>query len=210
MAFIELAKVRGANALLGLFRHRGGFDRTLEGLEVTRVDSGAGRVEARMEVRAAHANAFGTLHGGCAGLLVDVLGTMALLSQGGVSRQGSKDRPLLIRLSLSLFARSAASRSICRTQFLLLSRCAQGRTDYHRRTRAQDGQATRIHRGGHLRRAGSHMRHWPPHQGFCMRFGLQVSEQNREMAGHGDDKLHVAFRPDYQLLVIFFLWRMEW
>ena len=78
MSFIERAKVLGANSLLGFFRHKGGFDRTLDGLEVVRV--GSGEVSCRMHVTPGHANAFNTLHGGCVGLLVDVVGTMALLS----------------------------------------------------------------------------------------------------------------------------------
>ena len=78
LSFVERVKIGGANALLGAFSHRGGHDKALDGLVVTRV--GSGEVTMSMRVEPQHANAFNTLHGGCQSLIVDVAGTMALLS----------------------------------------------------------------------------------------------------------------------------------
>ena len=56
-----------------------GFDRCLAGLRVERI--GAGTVECVVPVTSALANSYGTLHGGATSTLVDVVGTMALLTQ---------------------------------------------------------------------------------------------------------------------------------
>lgn len=81
-SFIDRVKRLGANAMLGTFVSTGvRFDRVLEGLEVTRIDSDLGEVECVFPVTDASSNAYGTLHGGCVTTLVDVVGTMALLSQ---------------------------------------------------------------------------------------------------------------------------------
>jgi acyl-coenzyme A thioesterase 13 len=77
-SFINRVKTLGANAMLGAFQATARFDATMRGLEVTRVAPGV--VEARLTVHAGIANVFGTLHGGATATLVDVVGTMALLS----------------------------------------------------------------------------------------------------------------------------------
>jgi acyl-coenzyme A thioesterase 13 len=80
-SFIDRVKRAGANAMLGMFVTTGlKFDRVLEGMEVTRVDSKAGEVECVLAVTDKLGNAYGTLHGGVITTLVDVVGTMALLS----------------------------------------------------------------------------------------------------------------------------------
>jgi acyl-coenzyme A thioesterase 13 len=77
--FIERAKVMGAQALLGNFIvNTGRFDRVLEHLKITRI--GEGYCEAEIVVTEGTQNAFSTMHGGCVATLVDVVGTMALLS----------------------------------------------------------------------------------------------------------------------------------
>jgi acyl-coenzyme A thioesterase 13 len=58
---------------------QGGFDRTLSALRVERV--GDGTVDCVLPVTAEVANSYGTLHGGATSLLVDVVGTMALLTR---------------------------------------------------------------------------------------------------------------------------------
>eukprot|EP00047_Mylnosiga_fluctuans_P006453 m.246978 g.246978 ORF g.246978 m.246978 type:complete len:179 (+) comp15251_c0_seq1:1-537(+) len=78
ITFIEKAKVMGANALLGTFTHREGFDRCLKNLEVTHVEDG--KVTATMPVDDSVTNFYGTLHGGATSTIVDVVGTMALLT----------------------------------------------------------------------------------------------------------------------------------
>lgn len=80
VSFIERTKVLGANAMLGLFNMTNRFDSSLEGLEVTRVDTAGGAVHATLRVTERVANGYGTLHGGAAATIVDVVGTMALLA----------------------------------------------------------------------------------------------------------------------------------
>lgn len=74
--------------MLGAFVHTGSrFDRVVAGLEVQKLTDG--HIECSFPVTDAAANAYGTLHGGCITTLVDVVGTMALLtkdaSRAGVS-----------------------------------------------------------------------------------------------------------------------------
>ena len=77
--FIDRVKRMGANALLGAFHASGTrFDSTLEGLTITAV--GTGTVSAAMPVTLAVSNAWGTLHGGATATIVDIVGTMALLT----------------------------------------------------------------------------------------------------------------------------------
>ena len=79
MSFIDRVKAYDANAMLGaLLTTSTRFDATMRGLEVTRVAPGV--VEARLTVHDGVANTFGTLHGGATATLVDVVGTMALLT----------------------------------------------------------------------------------------------------------------------------------
>ena len=40
MSFIEKAKVLGANAILGAMTHQGGFDSSLAGMTLDRIDNG--------------------------------------------------------------------------------------------------------------------------------------------------------------------------
>ena len=79
-SFIDRTKALGANAMLGFFRATDRFDATLEGLEVTRVDTAGGAVHATLRVSDRVANTYGTLHGGATATIVDVVGTMALLA----------------------------------------------------------------------------------------------------------------------------------
>lgn len=71
----------------GKFQHKGGFDSAFEHMEVTKIENG--RAEAKLVVTQAVANSYGTLHGGAIATLIDIGGTMALLSvdaeRGGVS-----------------------------------------------------------------------------------------------------------------------------
>jgi acyl-coenzyme A thioesterase 13 len=62
-----------------LRRPQGGFDRSLANLRVERL--GSGTVTCVLPVTADVANSYGTLHGGATSTLVDVVGTMALLTQ---------------------------------------------------------------------------------------------------------------------------------
>ncbi len=93
-SFIERVREQGsAEALVGPLVHRGGFDRCLAGAASATGDSRAGDagglvvsrqtpglVEASFLVEPHLQNSFGTLHGGATSTVVDVLGTMALLS----------------------------------------------------------------------------------------------------------------------------------
>jgi acyl-coenzyme A thioesterase 13 len=77
--FIERVKALGSGALLGKFPVEDGrFDRVLEGMEVTRVTPG--EVVAELVVGPGLQNTYGALHGGATCTLVDVVGTMALLT----------------------------------------------------------------------------------------------------------------------------------
>lgn len=79
-SFIAAARARGAGALLGPFLSAGRFDSSLAGaLTVERLDTHGAWTSFRVEER--HCNAFHTLHGGCVALLVDVVGTLALLGR---------------------------------------------------------------------------------------------------------------------------------
>ena len=79
--FIARAKNFGAQALLGRLTATPRFDRTLQGLRVTRVDEALGEVDTEFEVEEGLTNAYATLHGGATATLVDVVGTMALLAR---------------------------------------------------------------------------------------------------------------------------------
>jgi len=82
-SFIHKAEREGSVAsLLGAFTSTDTrFDRLLKGLAVSRVDEERGEVECVMPVDEACTNAFGTLHGGMTATLVDVVGTLALLTR---------------------------------------------------------------------------------------------------------------------------------
>lgn len=79
-SFIDRVKRLGANAMLGVFMNTGKrFDRTLDGMKVTRI--GDGYVECELLVTEAVQNSYSTLHGGATCTLVDVVGTMAALTR---------------------------------------------------------------------------------------------------------------------------------
>jgi acyl-coenzyme A thioesterase 13 len=80
-SFITRAAAHGdARALIGPFKSAGLFDACLEdgGMMITSI--GDGRVEASLVVSDALANNYGTLHGAAIATVVDVVGTLALLS----------------------------------------------------------------------------------------------------------------------------------
>jgi acyl-coenzyme A thioesterase 13 len=79
--FIDRVKASGAQALLGHLVTSERFDSTLEGLVVTDVNITAGTVTCEMVVTRAVSNTYGTLHGGAIATLVDLVGTMALLTR---------------------------------------------------------------------------------------------------------------------------------
>ena len=79
VGFIERVKSGGKQAMLGPFATTGlNFDRTMAGLTVTKIGDGA--VTCEVPVSAGLTNAYGTLHGGATATLVDIVGTMALLT----------------------------------------------------------------------------------------------------------------------------------
>ena len=77
--FIARAARKGINGLLGAFCHAGKFDSALAGITVT--EARPGFVRATLPVTEATANFYGTLHGGATSTLVDIVGTMAVLSK---------------------------------------------------------------------------------------------------------------------------------
>ena len=77
--FISRALAGGANTLLGAFTHSGKFDACLKALRVT--DLSPGFVRATLPVTAETSNFYNTLHGGATSTLVDVVGTMAILTK---------------------------------------------------------------------------------------------------------------------------------
>ena len=80
-SYIARAKSFGAQALLGRLTATPRFDRVLSSLRVTRVDEAAGEVDCEFEVEEGLQNTYSTLHGGATATLVDVVGSMALLSR---------------------------------------------------------------------------------------------------------------------------------
>lgn len=80
VSFIDRAKAGGANALLGAFTYRSKrFDRCMRALRIEKV--GKGEIECSLVVPEELLNGYGTLHGGATSTLVDVAGTLALLSR---------------------------------------------------------------------------------------------------------------------------------
>lgn len=72
----------GVNAIVGSFVTTGvRFDSVLEGMEVTRIQTDKGIAVVELEVGERLANAYGTLHGGATSTIVDVVGTLALLTR---------------------------------------------------------------------------------------------------------------------------------
>ena len=77
--FIEKAKLGGANALLGAFCSSGKFDAAFASLKVLEIKDGF--VRCTMPVETPTSNFYNTLHGGAAATLVDIVGTMAILTK---------------------------------------------------------------------------------------------------------------------------------
>ena len=86
-SFIALAARDGVASLLHTQISSGRFDSALPGLTVTAL--GAGTATCEITVTPPVSNAYGTLHGGAAATLVDIVSTLALLtldsSRAGVS-----------------------------------------------------------------------------------------------------------------------------
>eukprot|EP00050_Salpingoeca_kvevrii_P001153 m.163419 g.163419 ORF g.163419 m.163419 type:complete len:193 (-) comp10307_c0_seq16:4769-5347(-) len=75
----ERLKMSAANMLVERFTKSSGFDSAFQGLKIVRL--GDGEVTAEMPVTQAITNLSGNLHGGASATLVDILGTMALLTK---------------------------------------------------------------------------------------------------------------------------------
>jgi acyl-coenzyme A thioesterase 13 len=65
---------------------QGGYDRSLTGMEVVELEGGKARV--RLPVSEPVQNAGGMLHGGAVATLVDVVGTLAIMSKDRDGRPG--------------------------------------------------------------------------------------------------------------------------
>ena len=103
--FIARAAAAGASALLGAFTaSASGFDRAAAGMTVERVESGS--VLCKVVVEPHLQNSYSTLHGGATSTLVDIVGTLALLSvnptRAGVS----------VELSVSFLSAAPAGATI--------------------------------------------------------------------------------------------------
>ena len=71
----------GLGSMRGLFQSAGKFDQCLRdaGMECTHI--GDGEVECVLTVPESLSNTYGTMHGGAVSIVIDVLGTMALLTK---------------------------------------------------------------------------------------------------------------------------------
>lgn len=79
MSFIERVKVLGANAALGAFITNGNkFDRVLKDMLVTKIEPGV--VECELDVTEGLQNSYDSLHGGATMTIIDVVGTLAVLT----------------------------------------------------------------------------------------------------------------------------------
>eukprot|EP00301_Raphidiophrys_heterophryoidea_P013098 c20446_g1_i1.p1 GENE.c20446_g1_i1~~c20446_g1_i1.p1 ORF type:complete len:192 (+),score=53.65 c20446_g1_i1:29-604(+) len=78
--FIAKIAREGTAALLGKFFSGGRFDHALSDVGMTCTHASDGVAIAELKVDKSLANAYDTLHGGAISLLIDVLGTMALLT----------------------------------------------------------------------------------------------------------------------------------
>ena len=78
-SFIERVMEQGSDGLVGKFVNKGGFDQCLDGLTVT--SQTPGEVEGHFEVEPGLQNTYKTLHGGAIATVIDVVGTMALLTK---------------------------------------------------------------------------------------------------------------------------------
>ena len=108
-SFITRVKSFGANALLGKLLTSPRFDRVLSGLEVTRVDVEKGEIDAVFEVTEPWTNVYNSCHGGAIATLVDVVGSMALLSKD------PKRAGVSIELSVSYLSAAKAGEKVAVT-----------------------------------------------------------------------------------------------
>ena len=76
---LRAREAKDASVLLGRFQSAGCFDSCLDGMECTSI--GDDSVSLELIVSQNLANNIGTLHGGAISTIVDVVGTMALLSR---------------------------------------------------------------------------------------------------------------------------------
>ena len=78
-SFIDIAREEGIDALLGPFPHKGGFDSCLKKMTIEKF--GKDYVQCHIPVTASIQNSYGTLHGGAITTIIDVVGTLALLTK---------------------------------------------------------------------------------------------------------------------------------
>eukprot|EP00299_Pterocystis_sp_00344_P002782 c13137_g1_i1.p1 GENE.c13137_g1_i1~~c13137_g1_i1.p1 ORF type:complete len:168 (-),score=33.24 c13137_g1_i1:26-502(-) len=79
VGFIKRVKEQGSQALLGPFSSSGRFDEVLVGMNCVQVADG--EVTTELTVAEPLCNNYGTMHGGATTTLIDVVGTMAILSK---------------------------------------------------------------------------------------------------------------------------------
>jgi acyl-coenzyme A thioesterase 13 len=78
--WITIAQADGASVWVGrAFTCQDGFDSNFESMRVTEVNDG--HVRCTLPVTRSLSNLYGTLHGGASATLVDILGTMAMMSR---------------------------------------------------------------------------------------------------------------------------------
>jgi len=70
LSFIDKAKAKGANAILGLFTTTSGFDSCMKGLRVEKIETG--KVICSLQVTKNFLNSYQTLHGGATSTLADI------------------------------------------------------------------------------------------------------------------------------------------
>lgn len=88
-SFIEIAQRNGVHSLLGkVLPNQGGFDRVLSDAGMTIDELSDGLARCSFIVSKDLSNSYGTLHGGAISLLVDVLGTLALLTSNNAESGG--------------------------------------------------------------------------------------------------------------------------
>lgn len=75
----EKLSVAAANTVLQGMVMQNRFDAHLKDLKITRFDND-GKIECSMTIQKQHTNSFGTLHGGLTCTLVDICGTIAIMS----------------------------------------------------------------------------------------------------------------------------------
>lgn len=82
MSFIERAKLFGVNSLLGLYIGSGTrFDSVLDDTDFRVLSIEEGKVVCEMTVTEKVSNTYKTLHGGAIATIIDVVGTMAIMTE---------------------------------------------------------------------------------------------------------------------------------